>query len=134
MNLSVSPNRNRPGGSPTKEERKKAKIREKYANDDADSIAALSDQLFQTNSSQVVFFLFLSFIRNDGFSHDTHGTGMIEVILSKRNIGNQKFLQSVGFMKLVAYHQVPEKIKMFHKLLRLMSEKVLKTLKLIFVR
>ena len=48
---------------------------------------------------------------------------MIEVTLSKRNIENQKFLQSVGFMKLAAYHQVPEKIKMFHKLLRLMSEK-----------
>ena len=80
MNLSVSPTRNRPGGSPTKEERKKAKNREKYANDDADSIAALSDQLFQTNSSQVIF-LFLSLIRNDCFSHDTHGTGMIEVTL-----------------------------------------------------
>ena len=48
---------------------------------------------------------------------------MIEVTLSKRNIENPKFLQSVGFMKLAAYHQVPEKIKMFHKLLRLISEK-----------
>ena len=34
----------------TQKERKKAKNREKYANDDADSIAALSDKLFTANA------------------------------------------------------------------------------------
>ena len=48
--MSVSPTRS---VGPTKEERKKAKARAKYANDDADSIAALSDQLFSRNTLKV---------------------------------------------------------------------------------
>ena len=57
--MSVSPTRavgNRMSVSPTKEERKKAKIRAKYANDDADSIAALSDQLFSRNTLKVTIY------------------------------------------------------------------------------
>ena len=48
-----SVNANRMSVSPTKEDRKKAKIRAKYANDDADSIAALSDQLFRASHLKV---------------------------------------------------------------------------------
>lgn len=48
--MSISPTRtNRMSVSPTKEDRKKAKNRAKYSNDDADSIASLSDQLFRAN-------------------------------------------------------------------------------------
>lgn len=58
--MSVSPTRTvgkRTSVSPTKEERKKAKARAKYANDDADSIAALSDQLFSRNTLKVNIYL-----------------------------------------------------------------------------